>query len=147
MASMMDAPKPTRARLPKDDVIAMSGPAERLNDIWQRGRARDRRLGLDIASPEGRLAAVAQGHGRGDEAVEQRMRPLGPALELRVELAGDEPRVVAQLHDLHEPSIRRLAGQDHPRSFQERSIAVVHLEAVAVAFVDHLVAVDRMGLG
>src|SRR5262245_2860334 len=40
-----------------------------------------------------------------DERGEQRMRLPGTRAELGVELARDEPRVVAQLDDLHEPLV------------------------------------------
>ena len=59
-----------------------------------------------------RATAIAAVH----EPVEQRMRALRPALELRVELAGHEPRVVAQLDDLHEPAVGREPGQEHARA-------------------------------
>ena len=37
--------------------------------------------------------------------VEQRVRPVGAALELRVELGPYEPGVLRQLHDLHQPPV------------------------------------------
>src|SRR5687767_9808007 len=40
-----------------------------------------------------------------DEAVEERMRPIGSRAELRVELRGHEPWVVAQLDDLDQPTV------------------------------------------
>ena len=56
------------------------------------------------------LARAAQ---RGvDELPEQRRRPLGPGLELRVELGRDEERVVVDLDDLDQALVRRRAG-DH----------------------------------
>src|SRR4051794_23836785 len=55
---------------------------------------------------------------RADEAVEQRVRALGPALELRVELAGHEPGVVLELDDLDESAVRRLPGEDHSGAFE-----------------------------
>src|SRR6266513_985410 len=39
---------------------------------------------------------------RSHEAGEQRVRPRGTRLELRMELAADEPRVIGQLDHLHE---------------------------------------------
>src|SRR4051812_17993709 len=84
---------------------------------------------------------------RRDEAVEQRVRPLWARLELRVELAGDEPRVIRQLHDLHQPAVWRLTGQDHARRLERLAEAVVHLEAMAVPLVDYLLAVRLGGLG
>ena len=70
----------------------------------------------------------------------------GAALELGVELAGHEPRVVLELDDLDEPAVRRLAGQEHAGRLQRLAVAVVDLEAVAVPLVDDLFAVDRGGL-
>ena len=86
------------------------------------------------------------GERRLDEPVEQRVRPLRPGLELGVELAGHEPRVVLELDDLDEPAVGRLAAQQHARRLERLAVAVVHLEAVAVALVDDLLAVDRGGL-
>ena len=92
---------------------------------------------------EARLAAVGDSDRAGDEPVEQRVRPVGPALELGMELAGHEPGMVAQLDDLDEPAVGRLAGQDHPGRLEGLAVAVVDLEPVAVALVDELLAVDR----
>ena len=74
------------------------------------------------------------------------MRPVGTGLELGVELAGHEPRMVRQLDDLDQAAIGRLTGQHHARTLERRAIAVVHLEPVAVSLVDDLLAVDRRGL-
>ena len=91
-----------------------------------------------------RLATVGKCDRDPDESVEERVRPVRPAAELRMELAGHEPGMVLELDDLDQSAVRRLPGQDHPGSFQERAIAVVDLEAVAVALVDELRAVDRV---
>ena len=69
------------------------------------------------------------------------MRPVGPRAELRVELARDEPRVVGELDDLDQPSIRRDAAEGHPGVAKHLSILVVELEAMAVPFVHDLLAV------
>ena len=53
-----------------------------------------------------RLAARLDRERRRDEPVEQRVRPLRAALELGVELARHEPRVVLELDDLDEPAVR-----------------------------------------
>ena len=106
-----------------------------------------RGAGVDPARLELGLAAVRDRDRGGDEAVEQRMRPLGPALELGMELAGHEPRVVLQLDDLDEPPVGRLAGQEHAGRLERLAVAVVHLEAMAMALVDDLLAVDRRRLG
>src|SRR6266542_4189333 len=44
---------------------------------------------------------------RTDEPGEQRVRPGGPGLELRVELAADEPRVVGKLDHLDQRAVGR----------------------------------------
>ena len=46
------------------------------------------------------VALGAQARGCADELAEQRRRPRGPRLELRVELRGHEPRVVGDLDRL-----------------------------------------------
>ena len=63
-----------------------------------------------------------------------------------MELAGHEPRVVDQLDDLDQPAVGRLPGQHHAGRLERLAVPVVHLEAVAVALVDDLLAVDRGGL-
>ena len=50
-----------------------------------------------------------------DEALEQRMRLVRLALELGMELAGDEERVVRQFDDLHQLAVRRQAAEDEAR--------------------------------
>src|SRR4249919_2515656 len=95
----IDAPNPPIARLASDGVaMARSGAGDGLDDI---GRAGGRRRGLAGVRVrpcgEDRLTPVADGQRRLDEPIEQRMRPLRTRLELRVELAGHEPRVVAEL--------------------------------------------------
>src|SRR5439155_6172232 len=85
-----------------------------------------------------------EGDRRPDEPGEERMRPVGPAAELGMELAGHEPGVVLQLDDLDEAAVRRLAGHDHARGLERRTVVVLHLEAVAMALVDDLLTV-RLG--
>src|SRR5882724_6187188 len=70
--------------------------------------------GLRRTRPQVRLAPVSNREGSGHEAVEQRVRALGPALELGVELARDEPRVVLELDDLDEPAVGALTRQEQP---------------------------------
>jgi hypothetical protein len=52
---------------------------------------------------------------RGDEAAEQWRRSRRPGLELRVELARDEPGMVGELDDLDEPSLLERPADDEPR--------------------------------
>ncbi len=58
-------------------------------------------LGRDVLAGS-RAGAVERS---ADEAAEQRRRPRRPRLELRVELARDEPGMVGQLDDLDEPAL------------------------------------------
>ena len=67
--------------------------------------------------------------------------PVGPRLELGMELAGAEPRVVRQLDDLDQPLVRRRARDDQAVRDELRAQGVVDLVAVAVALVDHRLAV------
>ena len=88
-------------------------------------------------------SASRHSHGRGDEVAEQRMRPVRPALQLRVELRAEHERVVAQLADLDQRAIRRGAAHAQARRFERVAVGVVELEAVAVPFADQVVAVGR----
>ena len=153
-ANQAAAPSAAPARI---DVAEPADDARRRAGARSRGQARgtDSTTSVDgrdgtVRRPrtgdEDRLAAVADGEGRRHEPVEQRVRPLGPRLELRVELAGHEPRVVLELDDLDEPAVGRLAGQHHAGRLERLAVAVVHLEAVAMPLVDDLLAVDRGGL-
>src|SRR5207302_8265022 len=49
------------------------------------------------------------------EIAEQRVRPAWARSKLRMELARDEPRVVGQLDDLDEATVRRKPAEDHAR--------------------------------
>ena len=85
--------------------------------------------------------------GGADELAEQRRRPGRARLELRVELAGDEPRVVAQLDVLDQPIVGRDAAEPHPGLGEAVPIGVVDLEPMAVPLVrDLAVADDGAGL-
>ena len=78
-----------------------------------------------------------------DEVPEQRVGTVGTALELGVELARDEPRVIGQLDDLHQLAVRGLARAHQTCIFEAGTEARVDLVTVAVAFVDQLAAVGR----
>ena len=80
--------------------------------------------------------------GRADEPAEERGRPRRARLELRVELARDEPGMVGQLDDLDEPPLLERAGDDEPVRDELFAVLVVHLVAVPVALVDRRLAVD-----
>ena len=98
---------------------------------------------LTRATPRARRRAGAQARGGADELAEQRRRPCGAALELGVELRGDEAGVVGQLDDLDQPAVGRRAADDEPGRLELRPQVVVDLEAVAVTLEDHLLAVRR----
>ena len=55
-------------------------------------------------------------HARRHERAEERVRPIGPALELRVELGGDKPRVIPQLDDLDQAAVRDCPDMSMPAS-------------------------------
>src|SRR3954453_3728651 len=84
----------------------------------------------------GRALAGALERG-GHEIAEERLRAKRPRLELRVELRGDEERVVRQLDDLHEPLVRRGARAHEAGLLEPLAQVVVHLVAVSMALVDH----------
>ena len=90
----------------------------------------------------GRLRAPgASARCRADELAEERRRPRRPRLELRVELAGDEPRVIGQLDDLDEPALLERARDDEAGVDELLAVVVVDLVAVPVALVDDRLAV------
>src|SRR5204863_6496791 len=94
--------------------------------------AQQRRLAPAGAALEGRL----------DEALEERVALHRPRLELGVELAGDEPGMVAELDHLDQRAVGRDAGEHEPALLEPLAIGVVHLVAVAVALGDLLAIVD-----
>ena len=91
--------------------------------------------------------ARARSLGGADELAEERRGPGRPRLELRVELAGDEPRVVGELDDLDEPALLERPRDDEPRVDDLLAVVVVHLVAVAVPLVDDRLAVGLVGAG
>src|SRR5438034_17062 len=78
----------------------------------------------------GMAAPVVEG--RAHEPPEQRMGAHRPRLELGVELAADEPRMVRQLDDLHQGTVGREARAAHPVLAELVAIGVGHFVAVAV---------------
>src|SRR5262249_38042545 len=72
-----------------------------------------------------------------DETVEQWGRARRARLELRVELAGDEPGMIRQLDDLDQPPLLERSRHDEASVDQLLSIAVVDLVTVAVRLEDH----------
>ena len=72
----------------------------------------------------------------GDEALEQRMRLVRLAQKFRMELAGDEKRMVLQLDDFDQFAVRRKAAENKAGLLEFFAVGVVEFVAVAVAFVD-----------
>src|SRR5205823_2133712 len=79
-----------------------------------------------------------------DEVAEERRRPGRPRLELRMELAGDEPGMVGELDDLDESSGLEGPGHDETCVNECRPVVVVDLVAMTVSFVDDRLAVGVM---
>src|SRR5258707_14210565 len=73
---------------------------------------------------------------RFDERAEQRMRLQRLGLELGMELAAQEIRMVGNLYDLHVSPIGRSAGDAQSASGQHRFIFAVELIAVAMSLAD-----------
>src|SRR5882762_9553301 len=79
-----------------------------------------------------------------DEVAEEGRGPRRTRLELRMELARDEPRMVGQLDDLDQAAFLERSG-DHQASLRERRpIVVVDLVTVPVALVHDRLAVRVM---
>ena len=111
-------------------------PARRSGRRWSRSAGRRRRS-----------SAAAPGAGRrapSPRRTKPRNSGCGPVragLELRVRLGRDEPRVVGQLDELHQPTVGREPGEGHAGVAEDLAVGVGELEAVAVALVDDLAAV------
>src|SRR5215468_5886872 len=82
-----------------------------------------------------------------DEGAEERMRVPRAGAELRVELAGDEPRVVRQLDDLDELLLRPDPRDPQPGLLEVGQVVVVHLVTVAVALADDALPVGPRRAG
>jgi molecular chaperone IbpA len=105
-------------------------------------RSFERRFELaDFDQPD-KMSKPALLHRRRDEAGEQRVRIERLALQLRVELHADEPRMIRPLDDLGQQPIGRHAREDQPALFQRLAIGGVHFVAVAVALADLGGAID-----
>ena len=71
----------------------------------------------------------------------------GPGAELRVELAGGEVGVVLELDQFDQATIGGSAADLIARFEKKVAVGIVEFVAVAVAFVDHLLAVETLGHG
>ena len=83
--------------------------------------------------------------GCADEATEQRRRSRRAGLELRVELAGDEPGMVGELDDLDQEPFLERARDDEAACDELVAVVVVDLVAMAMALVDRRRAVELAG--
>ena len=84
---------------------------------------------------------------RGDEALEERMRRVGFALEFGVKLAGDEKRVGRKLDEFHQFSIGGRAAENKARGAKLFPIGVIEFVAMAVALIDDKGSVEAVCLG
>src|SRR5712691_92906 len=89
-------------------------------------RRRLRRLGLGLRP------RAAPREGGAHEPGEQRMRTHRPGLELRMELAADEPGMIGQLDHLDQRAVRREPRAPHAELGEHVAIGVRDLVAVAV---------------
>src|SRR5438094_5872035 len=69
---------------------------------------------------------------RADEAREQRVRPGRPGLELRMELAADEPGVIGSFDISNDQPSGRQAEAANPFRAEQVAIAVHHSEALGM---------------
>src|SRR5512133_2355163 len=99
-------------------------------------------LGGNAGALDGRGSRARALQRGADELTEERGRPRRARLELWMELAGDEPRVIRQLDDLNEPPLLVGPRDDEARLLQPRAEVVVHLVPVPVSLVD-----DRLAVG
>src|ERR1051325_3254868 len=78
---------------------------------------------------------------RAHEAAEDRMAIERSRLELGMELAGEEPRGIGELDDLHQVVVGRDAREHEPLLLQSRAEIVVELVAVTMTLRDLLLGV------
>src|ERR1700682_163251 len=119
---------PAVERMPSRSRLPIQRPAERAAAS----------VGRTSSSP--RFGCTARG-GR-DEVPKEWMWTVRSRAEFRVELRGNEPRVVTQLDDFHQTVVGRCAREDHARLPHRLTVGVVELEAMPVSFVH-----DRLAIG
>src|SRR5581483_560795 len=96
----------------------------------KRSRTSDTELpgDLDAVAPALTCALERSLH----ELAEERRRPRRPRLELRMELRRDEPRMVGELDDLHEPAVEVGAADEETGVDEPLAVGVVHLVPVTM---------------
>src|SRR5580693_5275867 len=82
------------------------------------------------------LSSLSARRGGLDESQEERVRSIGPRLELGVRLRADVERVIGDLGELDESAVGRGARAAHARGLELRAVARVELVTVAVTFRD-----------
>ena len=82
----------------------------------------------------------------GDEAAEERVRAVGFAQELRVELAGEVEGMFLQLDHFHELAVGRGAAEGQALTLEFFAVVVVEFVAVPVPLVDDEGTVEQLGL-
>ena len=89
----------------------------------------------------------ATGQGRVHQLSKQRVRSVGAALELGVRLRADPVRMIVELDELDQATIRRDAAAAQSSGFELRLQLGVELPAVAVTLADHGLAVRPVHAG
>jgi hypothetical protein len=74
---------------------------------------------------------------RRDKALEQRMRLMRFALELRMKLARDEKGMFGDFDDFHQLAVRRNAAEDKTRLFKFFAVCIVEFVPVPMTFMDN----------
>ena len=86
------------------------------------------------------------GQGGGDQLAEQRVRPVGAALELGMGLRAHPERMAGQLDELDEPVVGRRARAPQPGALELGPVLLVELVAVPMALAHDRLAVGRRDL-
>ena len=80
-----------------------------------------------------------------DKASEQRVGSQRFAFELRMELHGNEPRMVGDFNDFHQAAIWTGAGKSHSVCLELLPIQIVELVSMPMPFIDFIATVGLAG--
>src|SRR6185295_2486695 len=69
-----------------------------------------------------------------NKAAEKRMTIHRSRLELRVKLAAEKPRMIFELDDLDQFTVRRKTAQNHPFGAELGAVTIIELITVAMSF-------------
>ena len=83
---------------------------------------------------------------RGHKALKQGMGPVGAALELRVELAGNKPRMLRNYNHLDDTSIWGESGKHHSIFLKYFTVIVINFVTVTMSFLDLFAAIKLVSL-